>query len=253
MNTTPPQAGGSHGVPGAPVGGVPIGGVPSGGVPSAGVPTGGVQAGGAPSAAVPVLGDDPGLLDGHTVDELADYLDAGMSPADPTIDESPACQNALAAIVRLRELSRDALDAASLDEDPADDGWVGGILANISLEARAGRDIPLRGAAPTEHSVITEGSVRSLIRRAADDVDGILVGRCVLEGDVDEPGAPIRVRITASVLWGNSIPDVVGRLRTGVVHELLEHTELAIEGIDVEIRDVLLDRVAPSDDPEVTP
>lgn len=188
---------------------------------------------------------DPDLLDGHTVDELTDYLDAGMMPADPSIDDSPSCQNALAAIARLRSVSRDALDAAALDERPADDGWVSGILANISLEARSGRDIPLRASAPTMHGVITEGSVRALVRRAADDVDGILVGRCALEGDVTELETPIRVRITASVLWGHSIHDAVDRLRAAVIQELLEHTDLTVEGIDVEIRDVLLERVAP--------
>ena len=43
---------------------------------------------------------EPDDLDGHTIDELADYLDAGMQPADPSIDDSAACQNALAAIVQ---------------------------------------------------------------------------------------------------------------------------------------------------------
>ncbi|WP_200919324.1 Asp23/Gls24 family envelope stress response protein [Curtobacterium sp. Leaf261] len=190
---------------------------------------------------------DPALLDGHTVDELTDYLDAGMLPADPSIDDSPVCQNALAAIARVRAASRGSLDAAALDEAPADDSWVGRILSNISMEARAGRDIPFRSTAPTQHGVITEGTVRSLLRRAGDTVDGLLIGRCALEGDVTVVGEPIRVRITASVLWGNPIHEAVDRLRTAVTHELLEHTELVVEAIDVEIRDVLLDRapVAP--------
>ena len=64
---------------------------------------------------------EPEDLDGHTIDELADYLDAGMLPADPSIDESAACQNALAAIVRLRQSSLGSLEAAAANEAPADD------------------------------------------------------------------------------------------------------------------------------------
>lgn len=194
---------------------------------------------------------DPALLDGHTVDELSDYLDAGMVPADPSIDDSPVCQNALAAIARVRAASRGSFDVAALDESPADDGWVGRILSNISMEARAGRDIPFRSTAPTQYGVITEGTVRSLLRQAGDTVDGLLVGRCALEGDVTVVGEPIRVRITASVLWGNPIHEAADRLRTAVMHELLEHTELVIEAIDVEIRDVLLDRAPEAE--EITP
>ena len=56
---------------------------------------------------------EPGDLDGHSIDELTDYLDAGMQPADPSIDDSPACQNALAAIIRIRHASLRSLEAAA--------------------------------------------------------------------------------------------------------------------------------------------
>jgi uncharacterized alkaline shock family protein YloU len=183
---------------------------------------------------------EPEDLDGHTIDELADYLDRGMQPPDPSIDESAACRNALAALVRLRRASHDAIEAAALEESPADDSWVGEIMANISLEARSGRDIPLRPTSPTEHGVLTEGAVRALVRRAGDSVDGVLIGRCALEGDVDVPGEPIRVRISASIVWGHPIPEVAEAVRTAVAHELLRHTELTVAGIDVEFRDVHL-------------
>lgn len=185
---------------------------------------------------------EPDQLDGHTIDELADYLDAGMLPADPSIDDSPACQNALAAIARVRVFADDQIEADAADEPDRGDSWVGAIMQSISLEATAGRDIPLETPVPTERIVLTEGSVRSVIRRAADTVDGVLVGRCSLDGDVTVPGEPIRVRITATLLYGYRVADVVGRVRAAVHRELLKHTQLDVVGIDVSIRDLRLEQ-----------
>ena len=44
-----------------------------------------------------------------------------MTPADPTIDDSPACKNALDALTRVRMLSHGALEADALDEDVRED------------------------------------------------------------------------------------------------------------------------------------
>lgn len=185
-----------------------------------------------------VLDLAPEALDGHTIDELADYLDAGMTPADPSIDESPACQNALAALARVRALSHEALDAEAATEDAPDDRWVQDILASISLEARAGRSIPLVPVAPTEHAVLTEGAARAVVRRAADGVDGVLVGRCELDGDVTEPGAPVRVAVTITIGYGHVIPDAAARVREAVVAALRQHTDLVVTAVDVTVRDV---------------
>ncbi|WNY34907.1 hypothetical protein Q9Q99_07440 [Curtobacterium flaccumfaciens] len=136
---------------------------------------------------------EPGDLDGHSIDELTDYLDAGMQPADPSIDDSPACQNALAAIIRVRHASLRSLEVAAREEAPADESWISGVLANISIEARSGRDVPLRPLSETERPVMTEGAIRSLIRRTGDAVTGVLVARCQLEGDVTELASPVRV------------------------------------------------------------
>lgn len=207
-----------------------------------------------PSAATPepddvdVLDLEPDALDGHSIDELADYLDAGMLPADSSIDESPACQNALAALARIRTLSHGALDLQAAEEDPADESWIQGLLANISLEARAGRPIPLTPTAPTERAVLTEGAVRAIIRRAGDSVNGILVGRCVLDGDVTVPGAPVRVQVWATVLYGQPIHDAAALVRAAVTDELRRHTELNLAAVDVTIRDVRLPNEEPLDD-----
>ncbi|GAA1493894.1 hypothetical protein [Curtobacterium herbarum] len=182
---------------------------------------------------------EPEDLDGHTIDELADYLDAGMVPADPTIDDSPACQNALAAIMRLRHASLGSLDEAAKAEAPADESWIGGVLANISFEVRAGRDIPLRAAAPTEHPVMTEGAVRSLVRRAGDEVPGVVVSRCVLDGDVTELASPVRVSVEIAVVAGHRIVPTADAVRLAVEEILAAQTDLTVEAVDVLVRDLI--------------
>lgn len=189
-----------------------------------------------------VLALEPADLDGHSIDELTDYLDAGMTPADPSIDDSAACQNAIAAISRVRRFAGDLLEADALDEPERDDSWVSGILQNISLEAAAGRDIPVRTATATEDIVLTEGSVRALIRRAGDGVDGILIGRCALDGDVTDPDAEVSVTVSATILYGHRIPDVTDRVRSAIHRELLRHTRLRLTGVDITIRDLYLEQ-----------
>ena len=187
-------------------------------------------------------------LDGHSIDELADYLDAGMQPPDPTIDGSPACQNALAAILRVRHASLGSLEAAARDEAPADESWIGGVLANISLESRSGRDVPLRAQSESERPVMTEGAIRSLIRRTGDGVPGVLVARCRLEGDVTELAAPIRVVVEVAIMSGPSIVATADLVRTAVAQALAEQTDLVVESIDVVVRD-LLEPQPDADDP----
>lgn len=184
------------------------------------------------------LSMEPASLDGHSIDELADYLDAGRSPADPSIDDSPSCQNALEAIGRVRELSHLVFEGDALADDRRDDGWVGEVLTNITIEAHAGRDVPLRPRATTEQGVLTEGAVRALIRKAGDRVNGVLIGRCVLDGDVETLGAPIRVGIRASVITGDDYDTASDAIRTSVATALARHTELQVTGIDVTLRDL---------------
>ncbi|MFJ3033255.1 hypothetical protein ACIPC2_02455 [Curtobacterium pusillum] len=193
---------------------------------------------------------EPDDLDGHTIDELADYLDAGMQPADPSIDDSAACQNALAAIVRLRHSSLGSLEAAAEQEAPADESWISGVLANISLEARAGRDVPLRPAAPTERPVMTEGAIRSLVRTAGDAVPDALIARCTLEGDVTELGAPVHIVVEIAVRAGSMIQRVAADVRETVGQVLATQTDLLVEAVDVVVRDLL---PPPTSDDTVAP
>ncbi|MCU1407779.1 MAG: hypothetical protein JWQ43_4082 [Glaciihabitans sp.] len=197
--------------------------------------------------------DDEGQqndLAGHTIEELGDYLDAGCQPSDPSIDDSPGCQIALAALGRLRTLSVAMLEAEALDEPPRDDSWLTAIVNNIGLDARAGRDIPIQHSAPSARLSVTEGAVRGMIRAAGDSVAGVIIGSCRLDGDVTVPGEPITVRLEASVAWGAPMVDVANQVRRAVYTEMLRHTELTIVAIDVTIHDVMFVRAEPSNEIE---
>jgi len=183
-------------------------------------------------------GDEPEGLDGHTIEELNDYLDDDRTPARESIDNSPGCQIALAALERLRGLTLTLLDRDVLAEPARDDTWVSSILENLGREVHAGRDIPIRHDDTAARLTITEGAVRGLIRSAGDGVHGVVMGRCRLGGDVTELGEPVTVNVDAAVIWGHPLPDAADRVRRAVQAELRRHTELNLAAIDVTIHDV---------------
>lgn len=186
------------------------------------------------------LGLEPDDLDGHTLDELTDYLESGRQPENPSIEGSAGCQLALDALERLRGLGGQLIDADAAAMPEVDDSWVDRILDGIALDARAGRRIPF---APDEHGddfAITEGAVRGLVRSAENAVDGLLVGGTHLRGDVSVIGAPIRLEIDVSAFYGASIPQAVERLRAEIDERLRRHTELNVVAIDITVRDIQL-------------
>ena len=177
-------------------------------------------------------------LDGHSIEELSDYLDAGRLPRDESIESSPGCLIALASLERLRNAAWALLEAEA-DADPErDSAWIGRLMGTISREARAGRDIPISSGDASVALSVTEGSVRGLIRAAGDDVGGVLIASCSLDGDVTRPGEPITVNIAASVAWGLSLPMLAQELRASILAALARHTELVVEGVNVTIRDI---------------
>ncbi|CAD5138269.1 Asp23/Gls24 family envelope stress response protein [Microbacterium sp. Nx66] len=184
------------------------------------------------------LGLEPADLDGHTIEDLSDYLDAGRTPRNPAIEESPGCQLALDALERLRGLGSELMDDDAASAAPVDESWVDRILSGIAMDAQAGRRIPFASDDPAVELAITEGAVRGLVRAAEEAVPGVLVGRCRLDGDVTEPGAPVRVMIDASVRLGDPLRSVADRLRAEVDVRLRRHTELQVTAIDVAITDV---------------
>ena len=184
------------------------------------------------------LGLEPSDLDGHTLEELSDYLEAGRVPLDPSIEGSPGCQLALDALERLHGLGGQLIDADAAAMPEVDDSWVDRILSGIALDARAGRRIPFAETDPAVDFGITEGAVRGLIRSAENAVPGILVGRSTLDGDVTAVGEPIRIAIEVNAVYGESIPQAVDRLREEVAERLRRQTSLTVTAIDVTVRDI---------------
>ncbi|QHC68240.1 Asp23/Gls24 family envelope stress response protein [Rathayibacter oskolensis] len=189
-----------------------------------------------PEAAAPAEPADD--FDGHTLDELSDYLDRGRQPYDPSIEGSAACRLALANLTRLNELSARALRRESEREPDRDEVWIAGLLDAIRAEVRSGRDVPVRHPDPTLRLALTEAAVRGMIRRAGDTMGGVIMGRCTLDGDVTTPGAVIRVDVTFALEFGLTVAEVGDRLRERIRYALERHTELVVGAIDVTVDDV---------------
>lgn len=178
--------------------------------------------------------------DGDPVDmaALADYLDRGRTPRIAAYEDDPDTRNALRALEHMRDLGRELVEAEAEEADAPGDDFFRGVLAHISRESRAGRDIPLSHPDPGVRLALTEGAVRTLVRQAGDEVPGVLIGRCTLDGDVTRAGEPVRVALTMSVVWGDPLPELAQRVRERVHAALLRHTELRVEAIDVTVVDV---------------
>lgn len=177
-------------------------------------------------------------LDGHTIEELSDYLDRDQTPADPSIDNSSTCQVALASLIRLRQVADTLLDDEAAAAPREDDAWIHRILALIAQEARSGRDIPYGSTGDNGRLEITEGAVRGMIRAAGDILGGILIGRCTLDGDVTVPGTPITIDVEATAFWGQNIPNAVADVRSAIYASLRLHSPLNIVAVNVTIRDM---------------
>lgn len=112
-----------------------------------------------------------------------------------------------------------------------------GIMANLRLETRAGRSIPLGGGELDELSE-TEGAVIALVRTVGDSLGGVLIGRCQLDGDVSVAGAPVEVKINVSARYGYPLPTLAEELRDAVFTELMVETELNVTAVHVAFTDM---------------
>lgn len=185
-------------------------------------------------------GLDPQDLDGHSIDELTDYLEAGRTPRNPSIEESASCQLALDALERLHGLGPALIAADAEASRLVDDSWVDRVLGEIALDVRAGRRVPLPSSDPRSDLGITEGALRGMIRGAEKSFPGVVLGRCRIDGDVLDADAPISIDIEASVPYGTAILRLVEEVRAEIAARLAAHTALNIERIDVTVENVLI-------------
>ncbi|MFD1721321.1 hypothetical protein [Amnibacterium endophyticum] len=189
--------------------------------------------------ALDAIAKEPEELDGHTIDELADYLDAGRTLPDPSIEGSAACRHALAALERLRALAPELLVDDAPEAEPAD-GFLARVMSGIALDAHAGADFPLVDSGTDSSITMTEGALRALIRAAGDGEPGVLVGRVRFVGDLQDPHAPLTVRVAATVAHGLPIPAAAERLRAAVDAAVRRHTRFERLRIDVEVQDLVV-------------
>ncbi|MGT2426466.1 hypothetical protein [Amnibacterium kyonggiense] len=121
----------------------------------------------APVSGAPAADD----YDGHTLEELAEYLDRGRYPVDPSIEASPACRIALAGLERLRDVAGPLL-RLDAEDAPANEGWIDAVLGRISLESRAGRRFPFADVPAGTEAVVTEGRCAASSARSATPCPG---------------------------------------------------------------------------------
>lgn len=175
-----------------------------------------------------VLRLEPEDLNGHTVDELTDYLEAGCEPADPSIDDSPECRIALAALRRLHELAGDAVADGRAPDGGSD--WIDAVLEAIPVGARPGRRFPIPVDDPGVTAVITEGAIRGLVRSVGDGVPGLLVGAVRL-GSGETPALGIDVVL----IHGAALAVAVGAFRGELREALRAHVPFEVGRIDIDV------------------
>lgn len=176
---------------------------------------------------------------GHTLEELSLYLDTGEFPDPAHLASCPECQSGLDSLRRLSAAGDELFASDIAAAGSGNDDWMKDILANLALELRPGRSIPLRSEDPADTLSETEGSVVALVRSVADSLPGAVAGRVRLEGDVTVPGEPVAVLLDLAVLFGHPLMPSAASLRQDLAGVLARHTELNISAIDITITDVI--------------
>ena len=185
---------------------------------------------------------------GKTIEELSAYLAAGRTPPDPDIDRCPECLSALDGLDHVAQLSRELIIRDVGLQLAPPESWITTIVSNIAQDVRSGRSLPLRHDNPEVTLSVTEGAVRALVWSVGDAIDGVVIGRCRIDGDAETLDAPVQVTITASILWGRSPQDLSELLRSRVHEALRKHTDLLVTAVNIVIDD--LHKASPeSEDP----
>lgn len=156
--------------------------------------------------------------------------------AEQTVPD-PDRRRAERAEQRLRELGQQLLEH---DERRSPDlaGVIEAVTGQIRREARAGRDVPMAGSDEVDRLVVTEGALRGRLREVADDVPGVVVARCAVQGDLDDPGTSVGARLSISVAWPLRLSEVAGQVRGRVRAELGAQTGRPPGEVDIEVLDL---------------
>jgi uncharacterized alkaline shock family protein YloU len=172
---------------------------------------------------------------GYSLEQLSAYFDSGREPAIEAIETNAECQAVLGSLEKYSSLSRELVSRDAAANSGIDETWFGSLIASVTREVKAGRDIPLSSSDPHTRLSITEGAIRGLVRAAGDSIAGVLVGRCVLtESGPDE----VTVLVSISVLLGTPVHVAAEAVRQAVFTALLKHTELTVAAVNVTVDDV---------------
>lgn len=185
---------------------------------------------------VPTWSSGPDEFDGHTLEELADYLDRGRTPIDPSIEQSPACRIALSGLERLRAMAERFLEQDASTAPPPE-RWIDDVLGRISLESRAGRRFPFSDLPAGVEAVVSEGALRGLVRAVGDSIPGLLTGRVRLH--LDDAAAALDLQVDVTVFYGTPIDDAATEFRRRIALVLPRHAPFAVGQLDLRVRDVL--------------
>ena len=174
-----------------------------------------------------------------SLEELGEHLHAASPPHEAHLRDCPECRARVAALSRLDALSAELVEEEIRQAAEGDQSWLENVLANLCLEPRAGGSVPLAGARPHGDRPLTEGSIISLIRATGDAVDGTIIGKCRLHGELAVARAPVRVEVSVAAVWGYPLPVLAADLRDTLSGALATHTDLNVSGIDIIVTDLL--------------
>lgn len=175
---------------------------------------------------------------GRTIEDLSDYLDTGTTDDLDHIRDCPQCQAGLAALRRLQNVTQDLIEADLADARQDQSPWLENILANLDLEIKAGRSIPLTPGHPGDLLYQTEGALTGLVRAVGDTIDGIMIGKSRFTGDVTVRGTPVTLDVDVSARYGYRLPDLAGTLRRNLEAALATHSELTIAAVNITVTEL---------------
>lgn len=177
---------------------------------------------------------------GRTIEDLSDYLDTGITEDLDHLRACPQCQAGLAALRRLQNVTQDLL-AADLADAASDDGpWLETILANLDLEIKAGRSVPLTPDHPGDLLYQSEGALTGLVRAVGDTVEGVMIGKCRFTGDITVPGEQVTLDVDISARYGYRLPNLAQTLRRELDTALATHSDLNIAAVNITITELQL-------------
>ncbi|MGP3923341.1 hypothetical protein [Streptomyces sp. 8N616] len=152
-------------------------------------------------------------------------------PADPHTTDCPYCRQAVEGLAALDEASRAMRD----QERPSGLTLAERVMHAVRAEVRLGRMLPLDD--PAQDLQIAETAAAKVLRRAADSVPGSQAASCRLRPAED--GRAVHITLTLFVALDRPVPDRAGEVRRAVFDAAERTLGLAINGIDLEIADVL--------------